>query len=243
MKHFTQKTQKMFLNSNGKQGLEYRLHLHRDPEFLKKASFWHDINYINNEDNSFNMIIEVPRGETAKMEMSKESFNPIKQDTKKNKITKEEYLRYYKMTPTFNYGFLPQTWENNKVKYFDNYYGDNDPLDLIEISTHKRYHIGQIVRVYPIGSFCLIDQNEVDWKIIVVNTSELSRENSNNYLIQENVLHRIREIQQWFKLYKIYEGKIENTIYDNDKIYNKEETLKVILENHNHYKDLLNFNI
>jgi len=36
-----------------------------------------------------------------------EPNNPIKQDTRKNKITGEKELRYYARFPLFNYGFLP----------------------------------------------------------------------------------------------------------------------------------------
>ena len=35
-----------------------------------------------------------------------EKWNPIKQDTKKGK------LRFYGIDPVFNYGCLPQTWED-----------------------------------------------------------------------------------------------------------------------------------
>ena len=51
---------------------------------------------------------------TAKMEMSKEKMgNPIVQDVKDGKP------RYYTYgVPFFNYGFLPQTWEdvNHKTR-------------------------------------------------------------------------------------------------------------------------------
>lgn len=38
------------------------------------------------------------------------------QDTRKNLFTKQEELRYYAQFPLFNYGFIPQTWEQNIVK-------------------------------------------------------------------------------------------------------------------------------
>ncbi len=42
--------------------------------------------------------------------------NPVKQDVKKDKKTGELYLRHYMLNPVFNYGMLPQTWENNRHK-------------------------------------------------------------------------------------------------------------------------------
>lgn len=239
----TSKLKTFFPRSNKKEGFEYRVFLHKDRDCIHKASYWHDIPLMNSEDSSYNMVIEVPRGECAKMEMSKETHNPIKQDTKTNKITKEDYLRYYKLTPDFNYGFLPRTWENNKVKYFDKYIGDNDPLDLVELSKEKRYHVGEIVKVFPVGSFCLIDQDECDWKILVVDSNEISYDESGKYLENEDNLKRVKEIQKWFKIYKTYDGKKENIIYNNDMILNLDETIKVIDEGFNYYMDLLNFKV
>jgi inorganic pyrophosphatase len=232
-----------FPRSNQKEGFEYRVFLHKDPDGIHKASYWHDIPLFNPSDSTYNMVIEVPRGECAKMEMSKETHNPIKQDVKKNKITQESYLRFYKLTPNFNYGFLPRTWENNQVKYFEKYVGDNDPLDLVELSTSKRYHVGQTIKVYPVGSFCLIDQDECDWKILVVDSDEINLDESRNFLKKEENMNRIREIQNWFKIYKTYEGKKENVIYNDDMILNVDDTLKVIEEGHKYYMDLLNFKV
>jgi inorganic pyrophosphatase len=239
----TSAIKRFFPRSNKKEGFEYRVFVHKDKDCFHKASYWHDIPLFNQEDSTYNMVIEVPRGECAKMEMSKETYNPIKQDTKTNKITKEVYLRYYKLTPDFNYGFLPRTWENDKVKYFGKYNGDNDPIDLVELSQNRRYHVGEIIRVYPVGSFCLIDQDECDWKILVVDSNEITIEESKKYLDGEDNLRRIKEIQKWFKIYKTYDGKKENVIYNNDMILNVEETQKVIEESYNYYLDLLNFKV
>jgi len=229
--------------ANKKEGLDFRIFLHKDQDCIHKASYWHEIPFQNSDDSTYNMVIEVPRGECAKMEMSKETHNPIKQDTKLNKITKEVYLRYYKLTPQFNYGFMPRTWENNKIKYFDKYIGDNDPIDLVELSKEKRYHVGEIIKVYSVGSFCLIDQNECDWKILVVDSNEISYEESRNYLSNQENRDRIKNIQRWFKVYKTFDGKKENIIYDDDRIFNVDETEKIIEESHKYYNDLLNFKI
>ena len=61
------------------------------------------------------------------------------------------------MDTIFNYGMIPRTWENNKVKDRDiGCYGDNDPLDIIELST-RVYDPGELVEVKVLGSLCLID--------------------------------------------------------------------------------------
>lgn len=35
------------------------------------------------------------------------------QDTRKNIYTGQKQLRYYAQFPLFNYGFIPQTWEQD----------------------------------------------------------------------------------------------------------------------------------
>jgi inorganic pyrophosphatase len=232
---FLNKKSIFYTRPNDKKGFDYRMFLYKDKENIHKASYWHDIPHLN-PDGSLNMVVEIPRGEIAKLEMSKETYNPIKQDVKKNKITKSPYLRFYKMTPDFNYGFLPRTWENNKVKTLGDYVGDDDPLDLVEVSG-KRFYTGQIIKVKILGSFCLIDEGEVDWKILVLDSETLEGDLEQKYL--QEYKQKISMIMRWFKIYKTFEGKKENIIYDNDRIFDKSETMNVIEENHKYYKDLI----
>lgn len=99
-----------------------------------------------------------------------EPLNPIKQDTRKNKLTGELELRYYAWFPLFNYGFLPQTWEDSNVST-KGYFGDNDPLDIVELSDQP-LNIGDLKSVKILGALELIDQNELDWKILCLSTEE-----------------------------------------------------------------------
>jgi inorganic pyrophosphatase len=215
------------------EGFGYRVHLNKG---LKKVSFWHDIPYKT--DNIYKMVIEIPQGTLKKLEMSKnETHNPILQDVKKNKLTNQEYLRYYKLVPTFNYGFIPQTWENNKKKIIADYVGDNDPIDILELS-NKRYKIGDIVDVHILGGFCLIDEGEVDWKIMAIDASLITLMEAKEWLNSNK--ERVKEIQNWFKIYKTFDGKGENIIYDNDRIYSQSEMYSIIEENHHEYLNLIN---
>jgi inorganic pyrophosphatase len=247
--------------SNNKTGFDKKIYLmnnnNTNKEIQEKKSFLHDISYKNNDnEDTYNMVYEIGYGETAKMEMSKEEFNPIIQDTKKDKIS-GKYLRYYKIPPLFNYGFIPQTWESNKVKHRNLYIGDNDPIDVIELSlpnkniiisnenkeikenlnliNNNRISSGKITRIHVLGSFCLLDQNEIDWKIFALNADIFSKEESENYFNNEKNQIRIKEIMNWFKIYKTYEGKKENIILDNDKIFTRNETIEIIKENHIYY--------
>lgn len=74
----------------------------------RSISPWHDIP-LHNGDN-FNYINEIPKYTKAKMEVAtKEASNPIAQDIKKGK------LRDYHGPIFWNYGCLPQTWEDPNV--------------------------------------------------------------------------------------------------------------------------------
>ncbi len=67
------------------------------------------------------------------------------QDTKKNVFTKALELRYYAQFPLFNYGFIPQTWQQNLTKdelglfvFLILYKGDDDPIDICQLGKNKK---------------------------------------------------------------------------------------------------------
>ena len=67
---------------------------------------WHDLP-LGGEGGVYNMLTEIPKYSKAKMEVAtKEPNNPIAQDIKKGK------LRDYHGPIFWNYGCLPQTWED-----------------------------------------------------------------------------------------------------------------------------------
>ncbi len=45
--------------------------------------------------------------------------------------------------------------------------GDDDPIDICDLS-QKEKKCGDIFRGKVLGGFCLIDQGEIDWKILVM---------------------------------------------------------------------------
>ena len=103
------------------------------------------------------------------------------QDTKKNVFSKELELRHYAQFPLFNYGYIPRTWEQNhtadKLGYFVIFkliQGDDDPIDICDLSRGIK-NVGDVYRGKVLGCFCLIDQGELDWKILVVDAEEAKR--------------------------------------------------------------------
>ena len=179
-----------------------------------KFSPWHHIDLFSHSHKCIvPAVIEISRHNIAKYEMSlTEPFNPLKQDTRKNPRTGEKELRYYARFPLFNYGFLPQTWENS----FENdeihpYIGDGDPTDIVEIGLHA-LPIGTHLDVKVLGAMCLVDQGEADWKILTVNNNdEFAKKLNNPYDIEKVFPGRLEAMQKWFEEIKTYDGKPKNS--------------------------------
>ena len=92
--------------------------------------------------------------------------NPIMQDTKKGA------LRYYTYGASFfNYGMLPQTWEDPSKSNAAGFKGDNDPLDVMEIGS-RPFAVGEMRPVKVLGDLELIDQGELDHKDLVINAAD-----------------------------------------------------------------------
>jgi len=209
----------------------------------KIVSPFHDIPLVASQDGRtlYNMIVEIPRWTNAKMEIAtKEPFNPIKQDVKKGK------LRYvHNCFPyhgyIWNYGALPQTWEN--PSYEDPHTkakGDNDPIDVCEIGS-KTLRRGQVVPVKVLGIMALIDDGETDWKLIVIKADDPLAERLND--IEDVEVHMpglLRATHEWFKIYKIPDGKPPNVFAFNGQAKGVEFANKIIKETHEQWKELIN---
>ena len=94
---------------------------------------WHDIPFEG--EKGYNMLVEIPKMTKAKMEVAtKEEQNPIAQDIKKGK------LRDYHGPIFWNYGCIPQTWEDPNQEHPElKVFGDDDPIDVVEIGSKVCY--------------------------------------------------------------------------------------------------------
>ncbi|XP_034892895.1 soluble inorganic pyrophosphatase 6, chloroplastic [Populus alba] len=132
-----------------------------------QVSPWHGIP-LHLGDGAFNYVVEIPKESSAKMEVATdEQFTPIKQDTKKGK------LRYYLYNINWNYGLLPQTWEDPSLANaeVEGAFGDNDPVDVVEIG-ERRGKIGEILKIKPLVALAMIDEGELDWKIVAISLDD-----------------------------------------------------------------------
>lgn len=75
----------------------------------------------------------------------------------------------------FNYGAIPQTWEHPQDIVVDEdgdfYPGDDDPVDALDISDIPA-KTGEVIQLKVLGAFGLIDDHEIDWKVIGINVKD-----------------------------------------------------------------------
>jgi 3'-phosphoadenosine 5'-phosphosulfate synthase len=199
---------------------------------------WHDILLQEKKaegKNEFNFVVEIPKGVAHKMEVNKEErHNPIMQDTTHGGTRGRDYLYG---VPVVNYGVFPQTWDDPSVKDSKGNGGDNDPLDVVEIGVHQ-LPMGSVNPVKVLGSLELVDQGEVDHKILVISLDDpdASRINSVDDLkkVKPGVLEALVD---WLKNYKIPEGKKVNE-FAREEPTSSEEAIKIIMATHERWQKL-----
>lgn len=209
--------------------LDYKVYIEKDG---KPVSAFHDIPlYANAEKTILNMIVEVPRWTNAKMEISKDlALNPIVQDTKKGKL---RFVRncFPHHGYIHNYGAFPQTWEDpNHVHPETKAKGDNDPLDVCEIGETVGY-TGQVKQVKVLGVMALLDEGETDWKIIAIDVKDPLASKVNDIEdVERHLPGLLRATNEWFRIYKIPDGKPENQFAFSGECKNKKYADEVIRE-------------
>lgn len=204
-------------------------------------SWWHSppIKASATDDTIINFVVEIPMHMTTKMEVSKElPHNAISQDT--NKDGSPRYYTYG--TPFFNYGMIPQTWEDPNVSTTldgENYFGDNDPLDVIELGSHA-YRMGSIVPCRVLGAMILIDEGETDYKILCLGQDD--PENVNIRTLDELFAKKPNvhaQLIDWLTRYKTSDGKPENKLSPVDGTPKSQaEAMQIINETHIRWKVL-----
>ncbi|XP_072095212.1 inorganic pyrophosphatase-like [Mobula birostris] len=201
----------------------------------------HDIPlWASESQNVFNMVVEVPRWTNAKMEIAtKEPLNPIKQDVKKGEMRFVANIFPYKGY-IWNYGALPQTWEDpTHTDDLTKYRGDNDPIDVCEIGT-KVYERGEVIQVKVLGTLAMIDEGETDWKIIAINIKDPDADKFNDIDDVRRLKPGYLEASvDWFRRYKVPDGKPENQFAFNGEFKDKDFAIKVIKSTHAFWKTLI----
>ena len=104
--------------------------------------------------NLVQAVVEIPAGTNKKYEYNKQSKSfEIDQKNGKDRII--QYLPYLG-----NYGFIPSTYSDPDKG------GDGDALDVLILS--ESVQTGAVVEIIPIAVLQLIDDGELDYKIIAI---------------------------------------------------------------------------
>ncbi|ODV63328.1 inorganic diphosphatase IPP1 [Ascoidea rubescens DSM 1968] len=225
-----------------KNTLDYKVYIEDDG---KVVSPFHDIPlYADASKKIYNMVVEIPRWSNAKLEITKElPLNPILQDTKKGKL---RFVRncFPHHGYIHNYGAFPQTWENPNATHPETKAkGDNDPLDVLEIGETIGY-TGQVKQVKVLGVMALLDEGETDWKIIAIDINDPLASKLNDIEdVERHLPGLLRATNEWFRIYKIPDGKPENQFAFSGEAKNKKYAQDVIDECNLAWQNLINGSI
>lgn len=160
---------------------------------------WHDVDVGDSAPEIVSVIIEVPKGSKNKYELDKKSG-----------LLKLDRVLYSSVHYPANYGFIPQS-----------YCDDHDPLDVLVLGQLEVVPL-TIMHARPIGVMKMLDQGEVDDKIIAVHAND--PEYADYRSISELPPHRMREVQRFFEDYKVLENKSVKV----EGFFDREEALKVV---------------
>ena len=201
----------------------------------KVISPWHDMP-LELDGGLYNMLTEIPKMTFKKMEVdTKAPGNPIKQDEKKGKA------RLYHGPIFWNYGCLPQTWEDPNVKgdaEVGGAFGDDDPVDVVEIGASS-LAMGSFTPVKVLGCLSMIDDGELDWKVVAIAESDpLAKELDDISDVEAKCPGVVSGIREWFRWYKTPDDKPINAFGFDEECLPKAKAVEVIEETHASWKGL-----
>ena len=199
-----------------------------------KISPWHDVPFTLNDDNTgvalLSFVCEIPRGTSGKYEIHKtEPYNPILQD-----VNKDGSLRYYMYSPAIvNYGAIAQTWEDPKKPDDDTGLGgDNDPIDVLQLNEGSCER-GAVQRVRVLGGLALVDDDETDWKLLVIDVDAADAPNWHD--VADIPKERVDEVREWYRVYKTAEGKGYNKYGLDGRAVSAKHALATAKVTHEHW--------
>jgi inorganic pyrophosphatase len=209
----------------------------------KEISLWHDITLVHVDPATdrptpyLNFVCEIPKFTRKKYEIATDEVgNAIKQDEKKGKLRE-----FKKGDIFFNYGCLPRTWEDPTFIHPDaeGCRGDNDPLDVCEIGA-KIIPTGDVRPVKILGVLCMIDEGEADWKVVVIDAEDKWAPFLNDINdVEKHLPGQLSAIREWFRTYKIPDGKPPNVFGLDEKFMDKSYALEIIKECNHAWKELI----
>ena len=149
-----------------------------------------------NVDGTINAIIEIPAGTTAKIETMDNGTMELEQKDGAPRFVK--YLAY-----PANYGLIPRS------VLLKSKGGDGDPLDVIVLG--PALPTGTVVKCRPLGVISLIDNGEIDDKIILAPVNSIFGSLKGIEELDKKFPGVTSIIQTWWTSYKGYgkDGKLQ----------------------------------
>lgn len=90
---------------------------------------------------------------------------------------------------------------------------------------------GNILKVKPLAALAMIDEGELDWKIVAISLNDPRASLLNDVDdVEKHFPGTLTAIRNWFRDYKIPDGKPPNKFGLGNKAANKDYALKVITE-------------
>ncbi|XP_055152826.1 inorganic pyrophosphatase 2, mitochondrial isoform X4 [Symphalangus syndactylus] len=110
----------------------------------------------------------------------------------------------------------------------------------LKVNSKEILSCGEVIHVKILGILALIDEGETDWKLIAINANDP----------EASKFHDIDDVKKfkpgyleatlnWFRLYKVPDGRPENQFAFNGEFKNKAFALEVIKSTHQRWKALL----
>lgn len=168
---------------------------------------WFDIEIGERAPAYVNAFIEIESNSRLKLELDK-----------KHGIIKVDRVLHGAVHYPHGYGFIPQT-----------YCDDNDPLDIFVLCS-VTIPSGALVEGRVIGMMRMLDQGEVDDKIISVAASDPAY--SEIFNITQLAPYQRNELRKFFEEYKTLENK-EVIVQD---FLNQDEAVKAIVKSMEFFK-------
>src|SRR6267378_3682843 len=169
---------------------------------------WHGVHYGEKAPRIVTAVIEISQGSRCKYEIDKESG-----------LLKLDRVIYSSFYYPVNYGFIPQTYGDDK-----------DPLDILVITSLPVQALC-LMEAKVMGVMQMIDNGDSDDKIIAVAANDPGVNHYNN--LEELPKHFFEELRHFFEEYK----KLENKTVVVEEFGDKTTALKVIEEAVKAYND------
>jgi inorganic pyrophosphatase len=183
---------------------------------------WHGIPVQAESPAFVNVFIEIVPTDTVKYELDKAS----------GYLCIDRPQKFSNYVPAL-YGFIPRTYCMERVAAYagertgmQNLVGDGDPLDICVLSEKPITHGDLLLQAKPIGGLRMIDNGEVDDKIIAVLKDDAIYGRFED--IEDCPPKILARLKHYFLTYKEIPGEGGERKVSIEAMYNRKEALHII---------------